>query len=191
MLFATPPVLRLPQAEAFQYRATDAAFVDLTRSASLSSLALPPPPDIDGLMLPEGIAASFAADFAGINRNRSVAHRRQALSRIRQPTNSGRGAIRIWTMTFPRRRAFHGRGASWLFLCAMGSGAMAQDVDAAHHAAAGNHGDRTQPDRAAKHDPVTNACARRARVPAPNREPAPPTQPVPVAAAPQQGVLPS
>ena len=31
-------------------------------------------------------------------------------------------------MTFPTRRAFHLGGASWLLLCAMGSGATAQDA---------------------------------------------------------------
>ena len=70
----------------FYTSTTDAEFVHLNSARpSRSSLALLPPPDIDGLMLPEGIAASCAADPAGTNRNRSVAYRRQGSDRQRIP----------------------------------------------------------------------------------------------------------
>ncbi|MDP3690676.1 TonB-dependent receptor [Bradyrhizobium sp.] len=91
-------------------------------------------------------------------------------------------------MTFPTRRAFHLGGASWLLLCAMGSGAAAQD--AAPPATQLPEITVTAP------SPIVRRSVRPARAPvrvsraAPgrNREPAAP-QPSPVA-APQQGVLP-
>ena len=68
-------------------------------------------------------------------------------------------------MTFNKRRAFHVGGASWLFLCAVGHGAMAQGAATPRllDATAGNHRDGAKPDRAAERDPVANAGARRPR----------------------------
>ena len=93
-------------------------------------------------------------------------------------------------MTFPTRRAFHLGGASWLLLCTMGSGAMAQD--AARPTTQLPEITVTAP------SPIVRRSVRPARTPvrvsrtAPrrDREPAAPPQPTPVAAAPQQGVLP-
>ena len=93
-------------------------------------------------------------------------------------------------MTFPTRRAFHLGGASWLLLCAMDSGAAAQDAT----------GPATQlpeitvtaPSPIVRRNVTPSRTPSRVTraIPAPTREPVPPTQRVPVAAAPQQGVLP-
>jgi iron complex outermembrane receptor protein len=96
-------------------------------------------------------------------------------------------------MTFPRRRAFHISGASWLLLCAMGNGAMAEDA-AAPPSTATQLPEITvtapSPIVRRKLSP-SRTPVRVARVaPGRNREPAPQAQPTPVAAAPQQGVLP-
>lgn len=92
-------------------------------------------------------------------------------------------------MTFPTRRAFHLGGASWLLLCAMGSGAAAQD--AARPTTQLPEITVTAPSPIVRRSAPSRTPPRVARaVPAPNREPAPPTQPAPVVAAPQQGVLP-
>ena len=42
ILFATPPVMRLPQAEAFQYLVTDAAFVELNPASVVFQPRAPP-----------------------------------------------------------------------------------------------------------------------------------------------------
>ncbi|MDP1907693.1 MAG: TonB-dependent receptor plug domain-containing protein, partial [Hyphomicrobium sp.] len=95
-------------------------------------------------------------------------------------------------MTFPTRRAFHASGASWLFLCAMGCGAMAQDATPARPATQLPEITVTAPSPIQRRNTTPSRTPSRVAraVPAPNREPAPPTQPAPVAAAPQQGVLP-
>ncbi|MDB5578820.1 MAG: TonB-dependent receptor [Bradyrhizobium sp.] len=93
-------------------------------------------------------------------------------------------------MTIQRRRAFHLGGANWLLLCAMGNGAAAQD--AAPPATQLPEITVIAPSPIVRRNTTPSRTpARVARaVPAPNSEPAPPTQPVPVAAAPQRGVLP-
>ncbi len=91
-------------------------------------------------------------------------------------------------MTFPTRRAFHASGASWLFLCAIGSGATAQDATPSRPTTQLPEITVTAPSPIQRRNtPPSRTPSRVARA-APNREPAPP--PVPVAAAPQQGVLP-
>src|SRR5437868_5327038 len=64
-------------------------------------------------MRPTGIAARMRPIHRGINRNRSVAFRR----------NQDRN-----TMTFNKTRALHVGGASWLFLFAIGNSAFAEDA---------------------------------------------------------------
>jgi iron complex outermembrane receptor protein len=95
-------------------------------------------------------------------------------------------------MTTPTRRAFHIGGAGWLLLCAMGDSAMAQDAAAPPAATPLPEITVTAPSPIQRRNLVPSRTpARVARaVPARNREPAPPPQPAPVAAAPQQGVLP-
>ena len=95
-------------------------------------------------------------------------------------------------MTFSRRRAFHLGGASWLLLCAMGNGAMAQDAATAS-ATQLPEITVTAPSPIVRRNAgaVANTRARRTRgsqraIASRHRRP----QPVPVAAAPQQGVLP-
>ncbi len=92
-------------------------------------------------------------------------------------------------MTFQRRRAFHIGGASWLLLCALGTGAGAQ-APAPSSAAQLPEITVTAPSPIVRRRTVPSPTpARVARaVPGPNRERAP--QPAPVAATPQQGVLP-
>ena len=72
----------------------------------------------------------------------------------------------------------------------MGSGAMAQEAAPSTTQLPGIT--VTAPSPIVRRNVTPSRTPRRAAraVPAPNREPAPPTQPVPVAAAPQQGVLP-
>ncbi|MBR1228470.1 TonB-dependent receptor [Bradyrhizobium sp. AUGA SZCCT0176] len=95
-------------------------------------------------------------------------------------------------MTFTKRRAFHIGGASWLFLCAVGSGAMAQDAASPSSSTQLPEITVTAPSPIVRRN-VTPARkpARVARgVPGRNRERDNEPQPVPVAATPQQGVLP-
>lgn len=95
-------------------------------------------------------------------------------------------------MTFLKRRAFHIGGASWLLLCTMGGGAIAEDAAPPPSSATQlPEITVTAPSPIVRHRTVpSRAPARVARaVPGRNREAAPP-QPAPVAAAPQQGVLP-
>ena len=95
-------------------------------------------------------------------------------------------------MTFPARRAFHVSGASWLLLCAMGHGAIAEDSAAPSGATALPEITVTAPSPIQRRNLVPSRTrARGARaVAARHREPAREPQPTPVAAAPQQGVLP-
>jgi iron complex outermembrane receptor protein len=96
-------------------------------------------------------------------------------------------------MTFQRRRAFHIGGASWLLLCAIGNGAAAQDAAAPSSSTQLPEITVTAPSPIVRHRTVPSRTpARIARAaPSRTRERAPqPEQPAPVAAAPQQGVLP-
>jgi iron complex outermembrane recepter protein len=95
-------------------------------------------------------------------------------------------------MTFPRKRAFHVSGASWLILCGLGSSAMAQDAAAPSGATQLPEITVTAPSPIVRRQPVRpQTPARVARaVPARNTAPAAQPQPAPVVAAPQQGVLP-
>ena len=96
-------------------------------------------------------------------------------------------------MTFNKRRAFHVGGASWLFLCAVGHGAMAQD-------AATPPSSSTQlpeitvtaPSPIVRRNVTPSRTPARVARAAPGRNTAPAAQPqpAPAAAAPQQGVLP-
>ena len=91
-------------------------------------------------------------------------------------------------MRFPTRRAFHFSGANWLLLCAVSSGAAAQD--ATKPATQLPEITVTAPSPIQRRKLVPSRTpARVARVaPAPNREPAREPQPAPIAA--QRGVLP-
>jgi hypothetical protein len=72
VLFATPPVLLLPQAVEFLYLATDAEFAHLG-SARIVFQPRAPPISCNRLIeVPRVIAASCVADLIGIHRNRSV-----------------------------------------------------------------------------------------------------------------------
>jgi iron complex outermembrane receptor protein len=95
-------------------------------------------------------------------------------------------------MTFPTKQAFHVGAASWLLLCAMGNGAMAQDAAAPPSATPLPGITVTAPSPIVRRNVVparTPVRVSRA-VPGRNREPAAQPQPTPVAAVPQQGVLP-
>src|SRR5689334_14183148 len=100
--------------------------------------------------------------------------------------------IRIGTMTFKKKRAFHFGGASWLLLCAMADGALAQNAAAPSASTALPEITVTAPSPIVRRKPVPSRTpARVARTsPGQNRERPPEPQPAPVAAAPQQGVLP-
>jgi iron complex outermembrane receptor protein len=93
-------------------------------------------------------------------------------------------------MTFLSRRTFHLSGASWLLLCAIGNGAMAEDAPSG--ATQLPEITVTSPSPIVRRQPVrTQTPARVARaVPGRNTAPAAQPQPAPVVAAPQQGVLP-
>ena len=95
-------------------------------------------------------------------------------------------------MIFSRRRAFHLGGASWLLLCAMSNGAMAEDAASPSSATQLPEITVTSPSPIVRRKLVPSRTpARIARAaPGGNREPSPTPQPTPVAAAPQQGVLP-
>src|SRR5881394_2138305 len=101
--------------------------------------------------------------------------------------------IRIGIMTFKRRRAFHIGGASWLILCAMGNGAMAQDAAAPSASTPLPEITVTAPSPIVRRRAVvpSQRPVRIARTaPGRNRERAPEATPAPAAPAPQQGVLP-
>jgi iron complex outermembrane receptor protein len=98
-------------------------------------------------------------------------------------------------MEFKRRRAIHLGGASWLILCAAGTGALAQDAPTTAPATQLPEVTVTAPSPIVRHRTVVPARApvRVARtVPGRTRERAPQPEPVPAPAppAPQQGVLP-
>ncbi|MFL6837216.1 MAG: TonB-dependent receptor, partial [Bradyrhizobium sp.] len=96
-------------------------------------------------------------------------------------------------MTFQRRRAFHIGGASWLLLCAIGNGAAAQDAAAPSSSTQLPEITVTAPSPIVRHRTVPSRTPARVTRAAPSRtrERTPqPEQPAPVAAAPQQGVLP-
>ena len=95
-------------------------------------------------------------------------------------------------MTFLKRRAFHIGGASWLLLCTMGGGAIAEDAAPPPSSATQlPEITVTAPSPIVRHRTAPSRTPARVARAAPgrNREAAPP-QPAPVAAAPQQGVLP-
>jgi iron complex outermembrane receptor protein len=102
--------------------------------------------------------------------------------------------IRNVIMIFQRRRrAFYTGGASWLLLCTVGGGAMAQDAAAPSSSTQLPEITVTAPSPIVRRRAVVpaRAPARVARTaPSRNREPAQQPQPAPVAAVPQQGVLP-
>src|ERR1700694_2966813 len=128
----------------------------------------------------------------GINRNRSVAYRRQALPNSLTMTNMAAASIRIWSMAFFVRRAFHISSASWLLLCGMGGSAMSQDAAPPPSSTQLPEITVTSPSPIVRRNVVPSRTpARIARaVPGRNRERTPQAQPTPVAAAPQRGVLP-
>jgi hypothetical protein len=66
MLFATPPLLLLPQAIEILYLSTDAEFAHLNSArVAFQPRAPPPSPDIDSSMTPVGFAMSCVADPSG------------------------------------------------------------------------------------------------------------------------------
>ena len=95
-------------------------------------------------------------------------------------------------MTFKKKRAFHFGGASWLLLCAMADGAIAQDAAAPSASTQLPEITVTAPSPIVRRRPAPSRTpARVARTaPGQNRQPAAEPQAAPVAAAPQQGVLP-
>src|SRR5437762_3043614 len=101
--------------------------------------------------------------------------------------------IRIGTMTFKKKRAFHFSGASWLLLCAMADGALAQDAAAPPASTQLPEITVTAPSPIVRRRAVvpSQRPVRVARTaPGRNRERAPEATPAPAAPAPQQGVLP-
>src|SRR6185312_288139 len=97
-------------------------------------------------------------------------------------------------MTSRKNRAFHFGGASWLLLCAMADGALAQDAAAPSASTPLPEITVTAPSPIVRRKQApSRSPARVARTaPGQNRERPPEPQPVPVAAAaaPQLGVLP-
>jgi iron complex outermembrane receptor protein len=100
--------------------------------------------------------------------------------------------IRIGTMTFKKKRAFHFGGASWLLLCAVSNQAMAQDAASPPTSTQLPEISVTAPSPIVRRKPApARTPARVARTaPGQNRERPAEPQAAPVAAAPQQGVLP-
>ena len=95
-------------------------------------------------------------------------------------------------MKFQRRRAFQIGGASWLALCAIGNGAVAQNAPAPSSSTQLPEVTVTAP-RPIVRRPIVRSPAPTRVVrasPSANRERAPQAPPAPVAPAPQQGVLP-
>jgi iron complex outermembrane receptor protein len=93
-------------------------------------------------------------------------------------------------MIFPAQRISQFGGASWLLLCAVSNGAMAQDATPSRPATQLPEITVTAPTPIQRRNVSPSRTPSRIARAAPNREPAPPPQPVAVAAAPQQGVLP-
>src|SRR6266581_4922702 len=101
--------------------------------------------------------------------------------------------IRVGTMSFFVKRAFHISSASWLLLCVMDSSAMSQDAAAPSSTTPLPEITVTAPSPIVRRRAVapSRTPVRVARTaPGRNREGAPQAQPAPAAAAPQQGVLP-
>src|SRR6266581_4792108 len=101
--------------------------------------------------------------------------------------------IRVGTMSFFVKRAFHISSASWLLLCVMDSSAMSQDAAAPSSTTPLPEITVTAPSPIVRRRAVvpSRTPVRVARTaPGRNRERAPQAQPAPAAAAPQQGVLP-
>src|SRR2546423_6307486 len=96
------------------------------------------------------------------------------------------------TMRFQRRRAFQIGGASWLALCAIGNGAVAQNAPAPSSSTQLPEVTVTAPSPIVRRPIVRSLPPTRvARAsPGANRERAPQAPPAPAAPAPQQGVLP-
>jgi iron complex outermembrane receptor protein len=95
-------------------------------------------------------------------------------------------------MTFKKKRAFHVSGASWLLLCAMGNHAVAQDAAAPPSSTQLPEITVTAPSPIVRRKPAPPRTPPRVARAAPgqNRERPAEPQAAPVAAAPQQGVLP-
>jgi iron complex outermembrane receptor protein len=94
-------------------------------------------------------------------------------------------------MTSRTRRAFHLSGASWLLLCAIGNNAMAEDAAAPPDATPLPEITVTAPSPIVRHRTVPSRTTARVARAAPGRNRERPAEPqAPVAAAPQQGVLP-
>ena len=94
-------------------------------------------------------------------------------------------------MTSRTRRAFHLSGASWLLLCAIGNNAMAEDAAAPPEATPLPEITVTAPSPIVRHRTVPSRTTARVARAAPGRNRERPVEPpAPVAAAPQQGVLP-
>src|SRR5437868_425354 len=96
------------------------------------------------------------------------------------------------TMRFQRRRAFQIGGASWLALCAIGNGAVAQNAPAPSSSTQLPEVTVTAPSPIVRRPIVRSPAPTRVvrASPSANRERAPQAPPAPVPAAPQQGVLP-
>src|SRR5205814_1699375 len=96
------------------------------------------------------------------------------------------------TMRFQRRRAFQIGGASWLALCAIGNGAVAQNAPAPSSSTQLPEVTVTEPSPIVRRPIVRSPTPTRVvrASPGANRERAPQAPPAPVAPAPQQGVLP-
>jgi iron complex outermembrane receptor protein len=94
-------------------------------------------------------------------------------------------------MRFQARRAFH-IGGSWLALCAIGNGAVAQNAPVPSSSTQLPEVTVTAPSPIARRPIVPSRTPTRVvrAAPGPNRERAPQVPPASVAAAPQQGVLP-
>jgi len=95
-------------------------------------------------------------------------------------------------MSFFVRRSFHLSGASWLLLCGIGSGAVAQDAAPPAPSTQLPGITVTSPSPIVRRNLTPSRTPARVSraVPGRNREPTPQAQPAPVAAVPQQGVLP-
>ena len=95
-------------------------------------------------------------------------------------------------MRFQRRRAFQIGGASWLALCAIGNGAVAQNAPAPSSSTQLPEVTVTAPSPIVRRPIVRSPAPTRVvrASPSANRERAPQAPPAPVAPAPQQGVLP-
>src|SRR5436190_3039256 len=144
-------------------------------------------------MTPKRIAASCAADSLG-DKSKSVRRISTAsASESLTTTNMAAAFIRVGTMSFFVKRAFHISSASWLLLCVMDSSAMSQDAAAPSSTTPLPEITVTAPSPIVRRRAVvpSRTPVRVARTaPGRNRERAPQAQPAPAAAAPQQGVLP-